>query len=199
MGMVCVFSTISDASIDLVRRHPVLLWKLFCSEEEFGEFAEEYNSAKRGFFAKLFGRKPTPLPDWEPNGDEGLQSDLDKAWHAIHFMLTGLADGGREPLNFIGAGGELIKGCEIGYGPGRVFTSAQVKDIDAALQAISKEEFESRYDPVKMMEADIYPNIWDRNEEEDDLLEYVSDNFVRLKQYIHTIAGKGMGMVVGLS
>lgn len=142
------------------------------------------------------GRKEKNILD-HIEGEEAFY--LDKAWHGIHFLLTGSAWEGDAPLHFLVAGGEEVKDSDVGYGPGRVFTSAQVKDIDAALQAISKEEFESRYDPVGMMEANIYPNIWDRDEEEDDLLEYVSDNFVRLKQYIHTIAGKGMGMVVGLS
>lgn len=202
MSMICVFSTISDESIELARQHPTLIMKWFCSEEEFEEFAEYAQTPKVGFWGKLFGKKSkqsTPLPDYSPSGNENIQYDVDKAWHGIHFMLTGSARGGDEPLNFIVAGGQEVSGCDIGYGPGRLFTSEQVKQIDAALQVISKEEFESRFDSETMMKEDIYPTIWDRPKEEDDTLGYISKYFDGLKQYIHRACEQEMGLVVGLS
>lgn len=202
MSMICSVTTISDESIELVRKHPPLIMKWFCSEEEFEEFATHERSSKIGFIAKLFGKKPKrsePLPDYSPSGNENIQYDIDKAWHGIHFLLTGSAWEGDAPLNFLVARGEETEGCDIGYGPGRMFTSAEVKRIDEALQGISKEEFESRFDPVKMMEEDIYPTIWDRPKEEDDTLGYISEYFVVLKQYIHRTAEQNMGLVVGLS
>jgi len=124
---------------------------------------------------------------------------LDKAWHGIHFLLTGSAWEGDEPLNFLVAAGEPLEGTDTGYGEDRVFTSEQVKQIDSALQGISKEEFESRFDPAKMMEEDIYPTIWDRPKDEDDTLGYISEHFLELKQYIHRTAEHNMGIIVGLS
>lgn len=133
----------------------------------------------------------------------GLQSEnelwLDKAWHGIHFLLTGSAWEGKEPLNFLVVAGEAIKGTDNGYGEDRAFTSEQVKNIDKELQGISKEEFESRFDSAKMMEEDIYPTIWDRPKEEDDTLGYISEYFVEMKQYINRIAEQNMGMIVVLS
>jgi len=137
------------------------------------------------------------LPDYSPSGNENIQYDIDKAWFGIYFLLTGTAGVGKAPLNFLIIGGQEVKGCDIGYGPGRVFTSQHVKQIDEALQGISKEEFESRFDPVKMMEEDVYPNIWDRSKEES--LEYISEYFVELKGYIHRTAEQNMGLIVGLS
>ncbi|MDH4203038.1 MAG: YfbM family protein [Phycisphaerae bacterium] len=196
MSMICVFSTISDESIELVRKHPLLIMKWFCSEEEFTEFIE-HEQSKLGFFEKLFTKKAKPLPDYSPTGNESIQYDIDKAWFGIYFLLTGTTGVGKPPLNFLIIGGQEVKGCDIGYEPGRMFTSMQVKEIDEALQAISREEFESRFDPAKMMEEDIYPNIWDRPKEES--LEYISENFVGLKKYIHRTAEQNMGMIVGLS
>lgn len=202
MSMICVFSTISDESIGLVRQHPLLLMQWFCSKEEFQEFVAHEQSEKIGFFARLFGKKPRqsePLPDYSPSGNENIQYDIDKAWHGIHFLLTGSASEGDAPLNFMVKGGHEADGCDIGYGPGRMFTSEQVKQIDEALQGISKEEFESRYDPAKMMAEEIYPAIWDRPKEEDDAIVYISENFVGLKDYIHRACELNMGMIVGLS
>lgn len=124
---------------------------------------------------------------------------LDKAWHGIHFLLTGSAWEGDEPLNFLVASGEPIEGTESEYGEDRLFTSQQVKQIDAVLQGITKEQFQSRFDPNKMMAENIYPTIWDRPKEEDDTLGYIMEYFVKLKQFIHNIAEKNMGMIVGLS
>ncbi|HEG43813.1 MAG TPA: DUF1877 family protein [Phycisphaerales bacterium] len=202
MSMVCSLISISNETINLVRQHPLLVMKLICCEEEFEEMVAHRQPSGCGFFAKLFGRKTkesTPLPEYTPGGNEGLNCELDKAWHGIHFLLTGSALEDNEPLNFLVMGGEDTVGCDIGYGPGRMFTSAQVKQIDGALQDISKEEFESRFDPDKMMELDIYPNIWDRPKEEDDSLDYISVSFVEMKQFIRNIAEKNMGMLVVLN
>lgn len=202
MSMICGLTSISDDTIALVRQHPLLILKLTCDEEEFEEMVAHYQSSRGGFLAKLFGKKvkpPESLPEYKPGKDEGKHCYLDKTWHGIHFLLTGSAWEGDEPLNFLVAWGEEVEGMDSGYGPERVFTSAEVKQIDAALSGISKEEFERRFDPVKMMEEQIYPTIWDRPKEEDDTLGYISEYFVELKQYIHNIAEKNMGMIVGLS
>ncbi|MBV9599873.1 MAG: DUF1877 family protein, partial [Chloroflexi bacterium] len=49
--------------------------------------------------------------------------DLHKAWHAIHFVLTGSRLGGEAPLNFLVAEGTPVGEVDVGYGPARVFTS----------------------------------------------------------------------------
>ena len=199
MGMVCVFSTISDESIELVRKYPLLIMKWFCSEEEFQEFVEHEQSKKVGFISKLFGKKPKPLPDYSPNGNENIQYDIDKAWLGIHFLLTGSIREGEAPLNFLVAGGEEAVGCDIGYGPGHMFTSDQVKEIYEALLGVSKEEFENRYDPQKMVKEGIYSDIQGLLQEEDDTLDYLSHYFVEMKGYIHRMTEQNMGMIVGFS
>jgi hypothetical protein len=45
--------------------------------------------------------------------------EVDKAWHAIHFSLTGDPFEGRIPLNFLVTGGRSI-GEDLGYGPLRI-------------------------------------------------------------------------------
>ncbi len=44
--------------------------------------------------------------------------DLDKAWHGVHYLLTGQADGGELPHSLAVTGGEEF-GPEVGYGPAR--------------------------------------------------------------------------------
>jgi Domain of unknown function (DUF1877) len=47
---------------------------------------------------------------------------LNKAWHAIHFVLTGSRLGGSEPLNFLLAEATPVGDVDVGYGPARAFT-----------------------------------------------------------------------------
>lgn len=44
--------------------------------------------------------------------------DLDKAWHAIHFILNGSAWEGRYPLSHVILGGIELRD-DLGYGPAR--------------------------------------------------------------------------------
>ena len=44
--------------------------------------------------------------------------EVDKAWHGIHYLLTGQSQGGPEPLALAVLGGEEF-GPEVGYGSAR--------------------------------------------------------------------------------
>src|SRR5688572_4637046 len=62
--------------------------------------------------------------------------DVDKAWHCLHFLLTGTAWEGDPPLNFIVAGGSEVGDEDVGYGPARGFSSPEVRAIADALDGI---------------------------------------------------------------
>lgn len=63
------------------------------------------------------------------------QSDLDKAWHGLHFMLTGAVapDGSARGRAILG-GAEL--GPDLGYGRARLHEPARVQEIHAALATL---------------------------------------------------------------
>ncbi len=121
--------------------------------------------------------------------------DLDKAWHGLHFLLTGTDWGGKPPLNFIVAGGEMIGDEDVGNGPARAFTPEQLVEISRALDALSSDALRQRFDPAKMMELDIYPSIWDRDPTDDDTLGYVLDYFEMLKPFLRKGAERGLGLI----
>ncbi|QRN98331.1 YfbM family protein [Archangium violaceum] len=125
--------------------------------------------------------------------------DLDKAWHGLHFLLTGTDWGGKPPLNFIAVGGETIGDVDVGYGPARAFTPEQLAEISRALDAVSSDALRQRFDPAKMMELDIYPSIWDRDPADDDTLGYVLEYFEMLKSFLRKGAERGLGVVVYMS
>jgi hypothetical protein len=97
---------------------------------------------------------------FEAKAPLGLQ--MDKEWHGIHFLLTGDAWSTRGPYGQVILGGKEV-GPDLGYGPARVLTVAQVRDIAEKLQALSEKQLEQRYDPEMMTKAEIYPEtIWKR-------------------------------------
>jgi hypothetical protein len=131
----------------------------------------------------------------EPDGE----IDLDKAWHGIHFLLTGSTWEGDAPLGYLVAGGEEIGDEDVGYGPARVLRPAEVARFDAALAAISRDDFRRRFDPRVMMEQRIYPEIWDRHPDDDDAPGYLTEYFELLKAFVHTSTEKNKDLIIWLS
>jgi hypothetical protein len=114
--------------------------------------------------------------------------DVDKAWHAIHFLLNGKTWDGEMPWFLAVLGGAEI-GEDVGYGPARFLTPQEVKTVAAALSTISAAELAKRYDPKAMDEAEIYPEIWMRDGAEG--LEYVQAYFREMVEFYRTAAERG--------
>jgi len=95
--------------------------------------------------------------------DPARKVSLEKAWHALHFLLTGSASGGTGPEAFLLAGGEPF-GEQGGYGPPRLLRPDAVHALSACLSAISDDQLWGRYDAARMTDEYIYPCIWDENE-----------------------------------
>ena len=203
MGMVLGLNTLKDENIEKMLSDPPLVWKVLAPDDpEIYEQEIKSNKAPIGFFSKFFKKNKTVPPFktvfFELSGDEGADTDLDKAWHGIHYLLTGSVWEGDGPLNFLIAGGETIGEIDVGYGPARCLKSHNVSEINAALSEITVEEFEVRFEPDKMMAEKIYPEIWNRKEENGNL-DYLVEYFVELKQFISKAAQNKMGLIISIS
>src|SRR5690242_9065614 len=87
--------------------------------------------------------------------------EMEKEWHGIHFLLTGDPWSTAGPYGQVILGGREI-GPDLGYGPARLLTAEQVKDIAERLQAMPAETLRARYDATSFTKADIYPGMWER-------------------------------------
>lgn len=116
--------------------------------------------------------------DEDEDGSDGWL-DLDKAWHGVHFLLTGAAWGTDNPL-----GGAVLGGREVGeddgYGPPRLLEPDLVREVAEALGVVTDAELRARFDPEEMQRLDIYPQIW---EESDILDEYLLPNVQQLRAF----------------
>lgn len=118
--------------------------------------------------------------------------DIDKTWHGIHFVLTGDAFGGEEPLVNVVMGGVPIGEEDVGMGPARGLTSTEVVAVADALQSIDEAEFRKRFDLEALASNDIYPQVWTG---EDDL-EYLASHFSTLRETFLKAAREGKAMIV---
>ena len=128
----------------------------------------------------------------QPSGD---CFDIEKAWHIIHFLLTGERSNGPEPLVNAVLGGTPI-GEELSYGPARYLTPAQVAALAAALGPISPEELLGRFDLQAVKNARIYPSGWILN---DLVRDFVIHHFQRLKEFFETAAGQKEAVILYIS
>ncbi len=204
MSMILALQSLSDANIAKVLADPPLIWRVLAPDDPDVYLDMTRAAGSRGgFWARLFGKKPAPAPVESPALDfqdgEGESTDLDKAWHGLHYLFTQTDWAGEPPLNFIVCGGTEVGDVDVGYGPARVFRAQEVQAIHTALQATDPDTLRNRFDPDAMMKLDIYPTIWDRDAQEDDTLAYCLEYFDVLKDFIADAARHELGLVVYLS
>jgi hypothetical protein len=114
--------------------------------------------------------------------------NLDKAWHGLHYLLTGDPVGGEPPLSLAILDGAEI-GPELDYGPARYLTADEVKTVAQALAALTPETLAQRYDPGAMEEKNVYPAIW--AEEGNEGLEYLLGYYSALQRFYTDAAARG--------
>jgi hypothetical protein len=201
MSMILALHTVADATIDRLLADPPLLGLLIAPDDP--EVYLELRGPRRrgGWLARLLGRgAPAPaIPSLALAEGEGLVADLDKAWHAIHFLLAGDPWAGAPPHSFLLAGGAEIGDLDIGYGPARALRAAEVAAAHAAVQAIPPEEFGRRFDPERLQAAEIYPSIWDRDPAEDDLLGFLLSYYEELQAFLAAAVEGQLGVVVTMT
>jgi hypothetical protein len=191
-------NAVDDETIAKVLRDPPLIWKVIAPDDP--EKYAESRTTSPSWFARLFGKaRPAPVSDAaEDFSPDVIESDLDKAWHGIHYLLTGSAWGGDPPLNFLVLGGENVGDVDVGYGPARAISTAGVRAIHEQLRVIDESELRSRFNPVEMMSLDIYPTIWDRDPAVDDTFGYCADHFRELQRFVAEAAEKNRGIIIHL-
>lgn len=196
MGMYFSMNTLSDENIDRLLDFPPLVWKVVAPDDP--ERFDEEVQVKPGWLDRLLGRTPPAptIPPFSLQDGEVFNSDLDKAWHGIHYLLTGSDWQGTPPLDFIIRGGHDIGNIDLGYGPARAFTAAETAALQALLADWDEDTLRSRYNPDEMLKLDIYPRIWDFDPAEDDAFGYCADYFRELQQFLARATERRLGMIV---
>jgi len=114
------------------------------------------------------------------------ETDIDKSWFAMHFVLCGTPDPVDGPLGFIMNGDVVDEGEDC---PQRVFEPYEVNEIAAALRPVDGEAFRMRFDFNAMKRAGV-----SRGSEADEL-EYVGDYYIHLREFVLGVAERGNALV----
>ena len=136
------------------------------------------------FFRKAYSQVGD-LSDFEP-GSLGEHLGLGKAWHGLHFLLSGSADPNPTPLGQAVLGGKEI-GEDTGYGRPRYLDAAAVSDIAKALAAVDSSALRRSYDADSMNEADLYPDDWN----EPGTVDWLMQELDRLREFYGGAASRG--------
>lgn len=201
MSMILGLTELGDPNIARLLADPPLVWQVI-SPENPEPYEQARAEASRPFFLKrLFSRSKAaeaapPAPPLVLGEGEGESADLDKAWHGIHYLLTRSVWEGEPPLNLLVAGGREVGHVDVGYGPARVLSPAEVRAAAEALAALSDDDLRARFNPAEMMSMKIYPEIWDRSPEEDDTLGYLMECVATLRDFLAQVVERGHGAVV---
>lgn len=126
--------------------------------------------------------------------------DLDKAWQALHYLLTGVARDGEGPLAFLLKGGTPVGDEDLGYGPARAFRAPEVAAIADALANESPRSLLPRFDLKKFEKLEIYPGRWSEvNLRSDYDLGYYFGPLEDLKRVTRRAKNEGLGMLLWIS
>jgi len=121
--------------------------------------------------------------------EQGLDLDLHKSWHCLHFLLTGKAvpQAGSLAQAILG-GMEIPDGGAMGYGPARILMPGEVRDIVAALKAFAAEDAIRNFDSAGAAAE----NVYCADHEPEELLAY----FKELLAYYEKAARENRGMLL---
>ncbi|MEL6189700.1 MAG: YfbM family protein [Myxococcota bacterium] len=180
--MTCTLTQLSEPTMRALLEDPAQVFRLV---------SPGLASVARGF--SPYARDPIELAE----GD-GRQLDLGKSWNGIHFLLTGMVEGGPLPLAFICSTELMAVGqVDVGYGPARLLPPAQVDELQAALTSVKGSELASNFDPGKMDALEVYPGVWGR-EDGLDRLDEVKHSFDELKAFVEEASRAGGGIIVAI-
>ena len=130
-----------------------------------------------------------------PEVDDGNVLDIDKAWHAIHFLLNADPWNGHPPLHDAVLGGAEF-GEDRGYGPPRYLRPAEVANVAAALRSISGDVLWSRFSQQDFADAEIYPHGWTGTDDEKN---YILAYYDKLREFFDTASLAGQAVVLCLT
>ena len=121
------------------------------------------------------------VEEW--NDDDGLLLDIDKMWDVLHFVLTGVGTDHKDDNNPLSQAVLGITAVEELSDYLAYTKPDKLADIVAALERFDMEEALESFDMAACKEAELYPNIWDYDEEEEEIKDELLHDFEQMKRF----------------
>jgi hypothetical protein len=140
---------------------------------------------------------PELVPEFAIEDEDACESgdliDFDKAWHALHFILTGQVDDSDQALSLLRTDYEPM-GEDLGYGPPQYLSPDTMRAFNQALAGLSDDDLQRRYDPAAMAAAKVYLADFFVNDENG--WEYLSQSLPALRKLAQNCAATNSGAIV---
>lgn len=138
--------------------------------------------------------------DFDENNIDEAYVDLDKTWNVLAFLLGGKHKEyeDQKMAHLVFGRHTLDEDQDVGYGPARYLTIAEVQELNQALNQITDEEMRKRFSPEECEANDIYPSFW-LEEDVNDLWDYISDHLQLLRKAYQTAADRKEAMITYLN
>lgn len=119
--------------------------------------------------------------------EEELLLDIDKMWDVLHFVLTGVGTSNpsrNDPLSVAVLGVTPLENVAeyIAY-----TEKTKVAEIYSALENFDMEEAMAHFSMQACKNADLYPDIWDYDDEEEEIKEEICEYFQAMKDFYKKI------------
>ena len=150
-----------------------------------------YQEVKKEDFKKLLESDDffETIEDLEEKDGTEL-CDIDKMWDALHFLLNGLSALYGDPQDNILS--EFIIGSKCFDDDSEEFAryipTERVAEIANKLNEIDFQDYLKDFDMNKFAENGIYPDIWEYDEEREEIMEELSEHFENLKEFYNKVA-----------
>lgn len=145
--------------------------------------------------------------------EDGLSDDaildIDKMWDVAHFILTGqgvtayFQDMVPEAGNHHASeGSRVVLGSSLWLEETVIGTSSpeEVKALAAYLEVLNPEKLvEERFSMEACQEADLYPSIWDYDEESDEIKDDILSTLNNLREFYCQAAHENRAVIVEIS
>jgi uncharacterized protein DUF1877 len=203
MGMTCSLHRAAESDVARLLADPAALADFLDPDDRSAPRVREVRP--KGILGWLLRLTPITISEVDPESaedapyrppDPDRSIDIEKAWHGLHFLLTGTADEGEAPACFLLRGGEDLDD----EGLIRALRPGQVRRFSEYLSAIEADDLARRYDPERMTGLEIYPGVWKRTAEQGDSpLEWLMACFEEVRQFVDTAAAAGDCVIITVS
>ena len=125
------------------------------------------------------------VEEW--NEESEMLLDIDKMWDVLHFVLTGVSSCDpieNNPLSEAVVGVHPLEGQDgfVAY-----TEKERVAEILAALEAFDMDQAMATFSMDACKKAELYPDIWDYDDEEELVKEEISDYFQNMKDFYREV------------